>query len=156
MPAFDTTRRVAYSRTEMFDLVADVEAYPQFLPLCEGLRVLSRERTGDIEVIVAAMDVGYKAIRETFTSRVTLDRAALTVVADLVEGPFRQMQNRWNFVAVEGGCDVRFHIAYEFKSMMLQLLVGAMFDQAFRKFTEAFELRAKAVYGPRAVTGSTV
>ena len=147
MPAFETTRRVAFTPLQMFELVADVEKYPQFLPLCEGLRVLSRDRQGDAEIIVAAMDVGYKAIRETFTSRVTIDRANLKVSADLVDGPFRQLENRWTFVAAPGGADVRFAIAYEFKSMMLQMLMGGVFDQAFRKFAESFEQRAAAVYG---------
>ncbi|MEZ5849538.1 MAG: type II toxin-antitoxin system RatA family toxin [Hyphomicrobiaceae bacterium] len=147
MPAFETTRRVAFTPTQMFDLVADVERYPEFLPLCEGLRVLSREQAeGGDEVIVAAMDVGYKAVRETFTSRVRLDRAALRVSADLVNGPFRHLENRWSFVEAPGGCDVRFAISYEFKSLMLQMLMGALFDQAFRKFTEAFEERARRVY----------
>lgn len=147
MPSFDTTRRVPFSSRQMFDLVADVQHYPLFLPLCEGLRVLSREQRGDQEVVVASMDVGYKAIRETFTSRVTLDHKALTVQADLVDGPFRHMQNRWSFADTADGCDVKFHITYEFKSMMLQMLMGAVFDQAFRKFAEAFESRARIVYG---------
>ena len=148
MPAFETTRRVAFTPRQMFDLVADVEKYPQFLPLCEGLRIQSRSpREGDSETIVAAMEVGYKAIRETFTSRVTLDHSGLTVTADLIEGPFRHLENRWSFAAAPGGCDVRFAIAYEFKSLMLQLLVGAVFDQAVRRYTEAFEVRAGVVYG---------
>jgi len=147
MPSFETTRAVAFTPHQMFDLVADVERYPEFLPLCEGLRVFSRERRGDSEIVVAAMDVGYRAIRETFTSRVTLDRPGLLVSADLVEGPFRHLANRWSFAATPVGCDVRFRIDYEFKSFMLQMLVGAMFDQAFRRFTEAFEERARHVYG---------
>ncbi len=147
MPSFDTTRRVAFTPAQMFDLVADVEKYPQFLPLCEDLKVLSRELNGDTEAIVAAMGVGYKAIRETFTSRVTLDRPKLIVRADLVDGPFRQLENRWSFVAAPGGCDVRFFITYDFSSFMLQMLVGAVFDQAVRRYTEAFEERARTVYG---------
>lgn len=147
MPSFETTRHVAFTPAQMFELVADVEKYPQFLPLCEGLRVLSREKQGGREIVVAAMDVGYKAIRETFTSRVTLDRDALAVTADLVDGPFRQMENRWRFEPTPRGCEVRFFISYEFKSLMLQMLVGAVFEQAFRKFAEAFEARAKTVYG---------
>lgn len=149
MPAFETTRRVAFTPLQMFELVADVEKYPQFLPLCEGLRVLSREKHGETELVVAAMDVGYKAIRETFTSRVTIDRAGLKVAADLVDGPFRQLENRWTFVEAPSGTDVRFAIAYEFKSMMLQMLMGGVFDQAFRKFAESFEQRAAEVYGSR-------
>lgn len=80
------------------------------------------------------MDVGYKAIRETFTSRVTLDPEALTVRSGLVDGPFRTLENRWSFAPAAGGADVRFFITYEFKSMLLQMLVGAMFEQAFRRF----------------------
>ncbi len=147
MPSFETTRPVAFTPTQMFDLVADVEHYPLFLPLCEGIRVIARETDGDVTVVVAAMTVGYGAIRETFTSRVTLDRAHMRVRADLVEGPFRQLENRWTFTETATGCDVRFAIAYEFKSFMLQMLVGGLFDQAFRKFTQAFENRAGQVYG---------
>lgn len=147
MPAFETTRPVDFTPTQMFDLVADVERYPQFLPLCEGIRVISREQDGPNTIVVAAMDVGYGAIRETFTSRVTLDRPKLLVRADLVEGPFKHLENRWSFAETATGCDVRFAISYEFKSFMLQMLVGGLFDQAFRKFTEAFEIRAGQVYG---------
>lgn len=147
MPAFETTRRVAFTPAQMIELVADVERYPAFLPLCEGLRVISRGPSGNPQVVVAAMDVGYKAIRESFTSRVTIDREAMTVRADLVEGPFRQLENRWTFMPTPDGCEIRFAIAYEFKSMLLQMLVGGVFEQAFRRFAEAFEARAQAVYG---------
>ena len=147
MPSFTTTRRVPFTSRQMFDLVADVENYPQFFPLCEALRVLSREPAQLPTLLVAEMDVGYKAIRETIVSRVTLRREDLTVDADLVKGPFRKLANRWRFVDVAGGCDVQFAIDYEFNSLMLQLLVGAVFDQAFRRCTEAFEARARVVYG---------
>ena len=155
MPAFETTRRVAFTPLQMMELVADVERYPEFVPLCEGLRVLSREAAGNPETVVAAMDVGYKGIRETFTSRVTVDRAGLKVAADLIEGPFHHLTNRWTFTAAPGGSDVRFAISYEFKSFMLQMLVGALFDQAFRRFTEAFEARARVVYGDAASGAAT-
>ncbi len=134
----------------MFDLVADVENYPKFFPLCEALRVQSREVLGDSVVLLAEMTVGYAAIRETIISRVTLEPQHLRVAADLVEGPFKKLENRWTFVDVpdgSGGCDVHFGIDYEFKSFMLQMVVGAVFDQAFRRCTEAFETRAREVYG---------
>lgn len=146
MPSFETTRRVAFTPRQMFDLVADVEKYPEFLPLCEDLTVRSRKRDGDCEIVLATMEVGYKAIRESFTSRVTIDPAKLTVRADLVEGPFRHLENRWSFAEAPGGSDVLFFISYEFSSFMLQMLVGAVFDQAVRRYTEAFEERARAVY----------
>lgn len=151
MPQFHTRRRVPFSPAEMMELVADVERYPEFLPLCEGLRVLSKQPPSDGRtVLTAAMDVGYKAIRETFTSRVTIDRTLQEVRAELIDGPFRQLDNRWRFEEVPGGCVVDFTIAYEFKSIMLQMLMGAVFDQAFRRFAEAFEQRAHQIYGRRA------
>ena len=147
MPAFSTTRRVPFTSRQMFDLVADVESYPEFFPLCEALRVTSREQNGGLGILVAEMVVGYGAIRETITSRATLDPAKLTVAADLVEGPFNKLENRWRFTEAPGGCDVHFAIDYEFSSFMLQMLVGAVFEQAFRRCTEAFETRARDVYG---------
>jgi len=148
MPSFSTRRRVPFTPRQMFDLVADVESYPQFLPLCEGLVIRSRSETDGREVLVAAMTVGYKAIRETFTSRVALDRAADRVDVSYVDGPFRYLENAWRFVATaDGGCDVMFDISYEMKSKMFELLVGAVFERAFRKFAEAFEARAVQVYG---------
>ena len=147
MPAFETNRRVAFTSRQMFDLVADVEQYPKFFPLCEALRVQSRETRGETQVLMAEMTVGYVAIRETIVSRVTLEPQQLRVAADLVDGPFKKLQNRWRFVDAPGGCDVHFGIDYEFKSFMLQMLVGAVFEQAFRRCTEAFEARAREVYG---------
>jgi coenzyme Q-binding protein COQ10 len=134
----------------MYDLVADVEHYPEFLPLCESLRVLRRQPgTGEgTEVLVAEMGVGYKAIRERFTTRVGLDRPNLKITAEYIDGPFRHLENRWAFKpGRDGGCDVDFFITYEFKSFALGLLMGKMFDRAFRKFTDAFESRADRVYG---------
>jgi coenzyme Q-binding protein COQ10 len=150
MPSFRTTRRVPFTPHQMFNLVADVERYPEFLPLCEALLVRSRDVQGDCEVLIADMTVGYKAIRETFTSRVSLDPARCEVSAAGVPGlmgPFRRLENRWQLRAAPGGCEVDFFIAYEFTSGMLQMLVGALFDRAFRRYTRAFEERAEAVYG---------
>lgn len=146
MPSFETTRRVGFTPRQMLDLVADVEKYPLFFPLCEALAVRSRQADGDRTIVVADMTVGYKAIRETITSRVTVDPGRMAVVADLVQGPFRELQNRWTFTPAPGGCDVHFFITYEFKSLVLQMLVGTVFDRAFRRCTEAFEERAHVVY----------
>lgn len=147
MPQFQTRRRLAYTPEQMYALVADVERYPEFLPLCEGLVVRSRSEEDTRTVLVADMFVGYGAVKERFTSRVTLDPAAPRVVATYLDGPFKFLENRWNFLPAAGGSDVDFFIAYEFKSFMLQMLVGAMFDTAFRRFTDAFEARARQVYG---------
>lgn len=148
MPSFKTTRIVRHGAAQMFDLVADVEAYPQFLPLCTGLRVRRRVASGEgVETIVAEMQVGYKAIRETFTSRVTIDRPRLRIMVEYVDGPFSHLENQWTFIDRETGCDVGFAITYEFASRTLGLLMGAMFDSAFRRFAEAFEKRADEIYG---------
>jgi coenzyme Q-binding protein COQ10 len=149
MPQFTTRRRVRHAAGEMFDLVADVEHYPEFVPLCHELKV--RRRTagqGGTETLVADMTVAYKLIRETFTSRVTLDRARLEIGVQYLNGPFRNLDNRWRFRPIDDTtCDVEFYIAYEFKSRTLGFLMGTMFDTAFRRFAAAFEARADQVYG---------
>lgn len=149
MPSFNTTRHVRHPATKMFDLVADVESYPEFVPLCLALRVRRRVESGEgVQIVVAEMEVGYKAIRETFTSRVTLDRPRQRILVEYVDGPFSYLENRWTFRDTgEGQSDVDFAISYEFRSRTLGLLMGAMFDTAFRKFAEAFEARADKIYG---------
>lgn len=153
MPSFRTSRIVSHPAAKMFDLVADVEKYPGFLPLCQGLTVRRRSELPDgREVLVADMRVGFKAIRESFTSRVTLDRASNVIVAEYIDGPFRSLENRWTFrdrPPGDGstGCTVEFFITYEFKSRMLGMLMGSMFEGAFSRFAEAFEDRADEVYG---------
>ena len=148
MPAFRTTRRVPHSADEMFDLVADVEKYPLFLPLCEALRVKKREERDQRPVLVADMTIAYKIFRETFTSRVTLDREARKVLVEYLDGPFRHLENRWTFKDREGGgCDVEFFIEWELKSRSLAMLVGSVFERVFRRYAEAFEERADRVYG---------
>jgi coenzyme Q-binding protein COQ10 len=151
VPSFSTKRRVRHDATQMFDLVADVEKYPQFVPLCQSLRIKSRTAKGEgVEVVVADMAVAYKLIRETFTSRVTLDRPRLTILVEYLSGPFSRMENRWTFREVgQGACDVEFFIDYEFKSRVLAMLMGAMFDAAFRRFAAAFEKRADEIYGKK-------
>jgi coenzyme Q-binding protein COQ10 len=140
MPEWSTTRRVHHAASAMFDLVADVEHYPEFVPLCQSLRVRKRLQEGGKDVIVADMTVAYKLIRETFTSRVTLDKPNLEILVEYLEGPFRQLNNRWNFRPIaDQACDVEFFIAYEFRSRTL--------DAAFRRFASAFERRADQVYG---------
>lgn len=132
----------------MFDLVADVEKYPQFVPLCSALTVKTRAEKDGRTVLVADMTVAYKVIRETFTSRVTLDRQSLTILVEYLDGPFKRMQNCWTFYSVETKvCDVEFFIDYEFRSRTLAMLMGAMFDAAFRRFAVAFEQRADEIYG---------
>ena len=148
MPKFSTVTQVAHAPAQMFALVADVERYPEFLPMCEALTVRSRREGDGITVLTADMTVGYKALRETFTSQVTLRPAENRIDVKYLEGPFRYLENRWDFEpAAGGGTDIRFFIDYEFKSRILGALMGAMFDRAFRMFTDAFKKRADAIYG---------
>jgi coenzyme Q-binding protein COQ10 len=132
----------------MFDLVADVECYPEFVPLCRSLKVKNRiPQPEGVEILIANMTVAYKFVRETFTSRVTLDRPNLQILVEYLEGPFSNMENRWTFHSTgEQTCEVEFFISYEFKSRTLALLMGSMFDVAFRRFAAAFERRADVVY----------
>ena len=148
MPEFTTTRRLRHSAADMFELVADVERYPEFVPLCSSLKVRRRiEGSEGVLILVADMTVAYKLIHESFVSRVTLDRPNLQILVEYLEGPFSHLENRWTFRPTgERTCEVRFFISYEFRSRMLGLLLGSMFDLAFRRFATAFEQRADKVY----------
>jgi coenzyme Q-binding protein COQ10 len=148
MPEFRTTRRVGHSAEDMFKLVADVERYPEFVPFCERLTVRGRLTEGERETLVADMAIGYRMVRETFTSKVIIDRKLLKIRADYLDGPFRTMENSWTFRPLDGGgSEISFAIAYEFKSRALALLMGAVFDRVFRAFAGAFEKRAEQIYG---------
>jgi coenzyme Q-binding protein COQ10 len=149
MPRFANKRRVRHSASQMFDLVADVERYPEFVPLCKALKIRQRTPNPDgTEVIVADMTVSFKLVQETFTSRVTLDRPNLKIMVEYLRGPFSNLENRWTFEPkTDTECDVGFFISYEFKSRMLAMLMGTMFDAAFQRFAMAFEKRADQVYG---------
>jgi len=149
MPKFSSKRRVHHSATQMFDLVADVERYPEFVPLCKTLKIRQRTQKPDgTEIVIADMTVSFKLVREAFTSRVTLNRPDLTILVEYLQGPFSSLENRWSFeTKSDGGCDVGFFLAYEFKSRMLAMLMGTMFDTAFQRFAAAFEKRADAIYG---------
>ena len=139
----------------MFALVADVERYPEFVPLCQALKIRQRTPNPDgTEVVVADMTVSFKLVRETFTSKVTLDRPNLKILVEYLRGPFSNLENRWTFEPKsQTECDVGFFLSYEFRSRMLAMLMGSMFDAAFARFSAAFEKRADAIYGrPRAVS----
>ncbi|MGB8399046.1 type II toxin-antitoxin system RatA family toxin [Bradyrhizobium sp.] len=149
MPKFSSKRRVHHTAPQMFDLVADVERYPEFVPLCRSLRIRSRTPKPDgTEIVIADMTVSFKLVRESFTSRVTLDRPNLKILVEYLRGPFSNLENRWTFEQKsETDCEVGFYLAYEFKSRMLAMLMGTMFDTAFHRFSAAFEKRADVVYG---------
>ncbi len=148
MNTFRTKRQVSHSAKNMYAVVADIAHYPDFLPLCESLVIKSREQEGSKTILTADMTVGYKMINETFTSRVTLDPGNLKILVEYLDGPFSHLENIWLFKGDKKfSSEVDFYISYQFRSRMLQMLMGSMFDKAFRKFAVDFERQADRVYG---------
>ena len=144
MPTHAEVRRLPYSREQMFDLVADVERYPEFLPWCVACRI---KRWESPTAFTADLIIGFKMFRERFTSRVGLDRPERIDVS-YQEGPFRYLNNHWRFEETEdGGCAIDFYIDFEFKSKSLQKMIGTLFNEAVRRMVNAFEHRAFALYG---------
>ena len=157
MPQFSNKRRVHHSASQMFDLVADCERYPEFVPLCKSLKIRQRTPKPDgTEVVIADMTVSFKLVRETFSTRNTYDRAGGKILVEYLQGPFSHLENRWTFEPrSETECDVGFFISYEFKSRMLGMLMGTMFDTAFQRLSSAFEKRADQIYGVKRVASGT-
>ncbi len=143
MASHTETRLLPYSADLMFGVVADVERYPEFLPWCTGLRVLSRSKEGESDVLIAEMLVGYRALRERYTSRVVLDPTAYAIDVVQTKGPFRTLENHWRFTPRERGCEVTFRIAFEFKNRFLNVVAAQAFEHVLLRMTDAFEARAK-------------
>ena len=145
MPSHSERRLLPYTPEQLFDLVADVERYPEFLPWCQEVEVRSRER----EMIVADLVIGFRMFRERFTSEVSLKRPERIVVR-YRKGPLRRLENHWEFRPHgDGHCMIDFHVDFEFRSRLLQMLIGAIFHEAFRRMVGAFEARARSLYGER-------
>ena len=151
MPGIHQTRTLPYTPEQMFDLVADVKSYPDFLPWVIATRIRSDSETE----MVADMVVGFKAIREKFTSRVEKHRPG-SINVHYVDGPLSDLDNDWNFKAVEGGCEIDFCVEFTFKSRIFETLAGAYFDRAFRRMMTAFEERAHALYGSSSSSAQSV
>ncbi len=149
MPTYAEKRVLPYTAEQMFALVADVGAYPQFLPWCVGARV----RTDTDTELVADLTIGFGPFRETFTSRVALERPH-KIQVKYENGPFRYLNNQWLFDPDPAGCRVSFWVDFEFRSRILQMAIGAVFDQAVRLMVNAFLKRARDKYGPPAATVS--
>ena len=148
MHVFEMTHPVAHPANDMYALVARVDEYPKFLPLCEDLRIRRREFIEGKETVIATMEVGYKLIRERFTTKVTLDPSARIILVEYLDGPFTHLENRWRFIPrTADTCDIHFYISYSFRSQLFERLMGGLFDRAVRKYTDAFEARADEVYG---------
>ncbi len=139
------TRVVPYSPDLMYSIVADVEQYPKFLPWVVALRVLSRRDNG----LTAEMAVGYGALRERYTSEVTLDPAARSIDVVEIKGPFKCLENHWRFTPTDEGCAVDFSILFEFRNPLLHGVAGHAFEKVMLKMTDAFEARAAALSRPR-------
>lgn len=143
-----TETDVPHKAHEMFDLVADIEKYPDFLPWCVALRIMRSDVTAGSGEMTADMIVAYKVFRERFRSRVRLDRARLAIDVDYMDGPFRTLKNSWRFADLpEGGSRVYFEIEFEFRNLVLQATARQVFDKAFARMSDAFVIRADEVYG---------
>ena len=142
MPTHAEKKILRYTSEQMFDLVADVRRYPEFLPWCVGARVLS----GSDRELTADLTIGFKMFRETFRSRVALERPQHIHVS-YENGPFRYLNNHWRFTPHAQGCEVDFFVDFEFRSRILQMAIGVVFNEAVRLMVRAFERRAMALYG---------
>ncbi len=150
MTRHEDQRHMPYQAEEIFALVADIQSYPQFLPWCVGARIRERhEIAPQVEELTADLMVAFAAFREKFGSKVTLDQAQLQIDVNYLDGPFRKLINQWRFSPEEGGCRVEFFVEFEFKSKILELAIGQVFDHAMRKIVAAFEERAASLYTPK-------
>ena len=145
MPVHQETRLLPYTPEQVYDLVADVERYPEFLPWCVACRVRKRETPASF---IADLAVGFKIVREQFTSRITLEPKN-TITVEYLNGPFEHLRNTWGFKAAPGGTAVEFFLTFEFRSKLLQAIIGVLFEEAVHKMVGAFEARAAKLYGKK-------
>lgn len=151
MPGIHEVRALPFTAEQMFDLVADVARYPEFLPWIVATRV----RADSAHEMTADMLIGFKSLREKFTSRVTKDRpSAITV--HYIDGPLRDLDNRWHFRPTDGGCEVDFCVDFTFRNAVFEALAGQYFDRAFHKMMAAFEARAHQLYGSSSSSATSV
>ncbi len=153
MPTHAEKRVMPFSAQQMYDLIADVGAYPQFLPWCSAARIRKRTPKADTEVIDAELVISFKVFRERFGSRVTLMPHAQKIDVEYLDGPFKYLNNHWLFIDCEGGCEVDFFVDFEFKSKILQTIIGVVFSEAMQRIVGAFEDRATALYSTEKLKG---
>jgi len=147
MTTHSETRKIPHSANQMFALVADVARYPEFLPWCTGARIRETRQDGAKTIVEADLIISFKVFREKFGSRVTMDPAARTIAVDYLEGPFKYLRNHWTFRDDGAGCAIDFFVEFEFKSRILQALIGVVFTDAMHRIVRAFEARAQDLYG---------
>ena len=150
MTEHSESRIVPYTADVMYAVVADVERYPEFLPWVVALRIKSRAHEDRRETLLAEMAVGYRALRERYTSKVTLDPAARTIDVVAIEGPFHRLENHWRFTPDAAGSRVDFRVAFEFSNRLLQAVAGGAFERVLMKMTDAFAARAASLSQSRA------
>lgn len=148
MPTHSEMRHMPYTAQQMYDLVANVAKYPEFLPWCAAARIRSRTPDGASEVMLADLVISFKVFRERFGSRVVLHAQDKKIDTEYLDGPFKFMKSNWAFEdAGDGGCEVRFHVDFEFKNAILQGIIGVVFNEAMQRVVRAFETRANDLYG---------
>ena len=147
MTRHEETRVMPYTPVQMLEMIADIEKYPEFLPWCKGARIRNRQSKGDLEIVEADLIIAFLAFREKFGSNVTIDQSSQTIDVQYLDGPFYNLTNYWKFKPHDNGCEVNFFVEFEFKSRVLEAVIGKVFDQAMRKIIHAFEVRAKELYG---------
>ena len=146
MTSHSETKFLPYGAKEMFDLVADISSYPEFLPWCAAARIRKEIQKGEVKQIEADLIISFKVFREKFGSRVLLDPAKYVIETDYIDGPFRYMHSVWSFKDCEEGCEVSFKVDFEFKNAVLQSIIGIVFNDAMQRIVRAFERRASELY----------
>lgn len=147
MPTHSDTRNLPYSPAQMYDLVADVARYPEFLPWCAAARIRKTYEAGAARVLEAELVISFKVFRERFGSRVTLWPEARRIETEYIDGPFKYLKSEWNFTEAEDGSTVSFNVDFEFRNIILQKVIGVVFNEAMQRIVRAFEARAHALYG---------
>ena len=148
MPTHSETKELPYTADQMFDLVADVASYPKFLPWTAAARIRRNEDMGDHRVMDADLVISFKVFRERFTSRVVLWPDDARIDTEYLDGPFKRMKSNWHFEDTDNGCLVHFHVDFEFRNVVLQGIIGVVFNEAMQRVVRAFEDRARVLYGP--------
>ena len=146
MPTHTEKRIMPYTAKQMYDLVADVETYPDFLPWCAATRIRKVTKDSHKTIIEADLIIAFKVFRERFGSRVTLKAEKFSIDVEYLDGPFKYLNNHWIFRDVDGGCEADFFVDFEFKSRVLQALIGVVFNESMQRIVKAFEMRADDLY----------
>ena len=146
MTSHSETKLLPYGAKEMFELVADISSYPEFLPWCAAARIRKEIQKGEVKQIEADLIISFKVFREKFGSRVLLDPVKYIIETDYIDGPFRHMHSLWCFRDCKEGCEVKFKVDFEFKNAVLQSIIGLVFNDAMQRIVRAFERRASELY----------